>query len=67
MPQQQQQVQVTHYVFQVQDMSKGGAMRMNTQADQNSAVGAKLAQLYQNVTTSMSQKNIDFLKSLVPK
>lgn len=62
----QKPVQVTTYVFQVQDQTNN-TVRMQTQADQSSPLGKKLALLYDNITAKLTQKNLDFLKSLVPK
>jgi hypothetical protein len=59
-------VPFTSYVFQVQELATN-VMRIHTQNEDTTSVGKKLAELYQNITTNLSRKNLDFLKSLVPK
>jgi hypothetical protein len=55
------------YLFQVFNMSQPAISVLAVRTDENPELAEKLAELYELVASSVSQRSLDFMKQMLPK
>lgn len=65
-PPRMNQVHVVSYVFQAFDLNSPNVPILNIESSNDPAVNEQLKNLFELVKTGVSQKTLDFLKSMLP-